>query len=484
MKKIFTFIIFILFISVFAIKVTASTNSYSINFQDKFTVTASIMKIIDTGVYNINDLPIFYSILNDLESDDNTMTFSADLNQLLISKGLNFTSSSSYTTEQWKSDSYYIYEKNAEDSYVDTFNPINGVITEHKRLEISGTKVNFSYIPNGTIKIFVGSCPAGWVNNDNGGGIEIISLLIPNIVHTTCRKVGSSYTYNETSTTKTSISDYFTSTTSSYISFNYGQYLMYTDLLTKTVFEAAGILGYSINPDVTITLINDDVLIIDRHGSPHGTPFIFTKFDHYHHRFAFNQKFNANNSFPYYQDDFTNQFIDSLSNYDCSLLPNYARYFHRLAPRNGDTFYQTVNKYTCTINNSEYSYEVVYDQNKHIVDEPLVLGTYNYYDPVKGQDDLHWLYDVYPYLFWGNTKTDDSNIHERFIWNYDSAYIYAIVEASFPNSILGYEPLYQYRGDELYQAFYDDYYPSCMYDLMYFSLLDDQLTVTEEQMML
>ncbi len=407
-----------MYFTIFLNKYTyASSLTYQINMKDRYTVTASIMKNIDKNP-NIpsGDLQIFYSILNELESNGNNFT-TDNLKSLFTLKNLSFTNSSSYTNEQYKSESYYKYEYYYL-SYDENNQPFNMV--EKKQLVIYGKKVNYTFIPDGTIQSFVGStCPTGWqVYRSDGGGTESISqgLFMPSVVRVNCIKVGTEYSYSETTTTKISSSNFFTNITNRFNYFDYG----FTMELIDT------------NPRVMILLVDDDKLLIWQKDVIFGyditkaPTYKITKYDHYYLRTQKNIIFPVNKS-----DSF-------LDDHSCTSISSTGTYFHKLARYNGDSLYAGNQKYTCT-DNLQGSYEVIYNINNVRVDDPLVYGTYNFYDAdfFAFTMCMHFIADVYPYLYWGNNKMDNSDNYERFIWNRDS---YDILDGNI---------LYKYRNPYL-----------------------------------
>jgi hypothetical protein len=56
--------------------------------------------------------------------------------------------------------------------------------------------------------------------------------------------------------------------------------------------------------------------------------------------------------------------------------------------------------------------EVIFDHLGQRVDDPKNMGTYNYYNPITDPAG-HAIYDVVPYLFWGNIPDDPSTISHR-----------------------------------------------------------------------
>lgn len=412
MKKIISMMIGILLFTLYLSENSyASSLTYQINLQDRYTVTASIMQNIEQNPdISPEDLQIFYSILNELESNGNNYVTTYSLNQLLVQKNLNFINSSSYTTDQYKSESFYKYED---------FN----VNSEEKALFIDGIKVNYSYIPDGTIKRFIGSsCPIGWdvYGDDIGHTYSITINAVPGV---NCIKVGTEYVYSETSINKQVESNYFTTRNKNIISMNYG----FTGEYANT------------NPLVFMILLDDDKLMIwdidDWNGDLNSTPtYSITKFDHYWLR----SQSNVSESWPIEESNIPSEFG--------SPLPAYKRYFHSLARWNGDTLYQDSNKYIRVDVNGISSFELVYDPNGKRVDDPLVYGTYNFFD-AGINCEMHFIADVYPYLIWGNSKLDDSTIFERFIWNNDSYEWGAVASLYFD---WDYDYMFKYRGQSLY----------------------------------
>ena len=63
------------------------------------------------------------------------------------------------------------------------------------------------------------------------------------------------------------------------------------------------------------------------------------------------------------------------------------------------------------------------------------MGTFNFSSGLLHLPN-HYIFDVYPYLIWGNLFTDNSNVRERFIWDKDSLSQSAA--------------LYAFRGENLY----------------------------------
>ncbi len=73
-------------------------------------------------------------------------------------------------------------------------------------------------------------------------------------------------------------------------------------------------------------------------------------------------------------------------------------------------------------------HELIVDKDGNIVNDPLNMGTFNYGTGSNGwSDDYFGIYeidhlidDVIPYLYWGNSKDDPSNMPRRLMWFADS----------------------------------------------------------------
>ena len=79
-----------------------------------------------------------------------------------------------------------------------------------------------------------------------------------------------------------------------------------------------------------------------------------------------------------------------------------------------------------------YGYEVVLDNNKNIITNPLNIGTYNFYnpnldgvesDPLLNGNTKHFLYDVVPYYKYGNSPDDPGIGSDRIIRNLNILFI-------------------------------------------------------------
>jgi len=59
-------------------------------------------------------------------------------------------------------------------------------------------------------------------------------------------------------------------------------------------------------------------------------------------------------------------------------------------------------------------YEVIYDENNRRVDDPRDVGTYNF---VPSGDSAigHFIYDILPWIKWGNSPCDTTTTFERLL---------------------------------------------------------------------
>ncbi len=84
--------------------------------------------------------------------------------------------------------------------------------------------------------------------------------------------------------------------------------------------------------------------------------------------------------------------------------------WHRMGPGNENN-----KKYVSPHpNKAGGSSEVVYHQDRSLATDPANIGTYNYVDhrvSVIG----HLVFDVVPYIFWGNTPSDPTSFWERLM---------------------------------------------------------------------
>ncbi len=130
------------------------------------------------------------------------------------------------------------------------------------------------------------------------------------------------------------------------------------------------------------------------------------------------------------------------SNFGLALLP-IASYFHKLLEQNTNNtkYVKETMYYDLQIDELvPGSLELVYDENGDVEYEDLVTFTFNFgvgiSDPeIEAVPDAHYVRDVYPYLFWGNSLYD-YNSHtplERFVWdkasNIQDNFVYAIIRS-------------------------------------------------------
>ncbi len=191
--------------------------------------------------------------------------------------------------------------------------------------------------------------------------------------------------------------------------------------------------GSVVLPNMTLTLIDNDKLIV----------------------FWGDNQFFINRNFHYNRNVFNIEFDNNIETMDYSTSPAF---FHQLAEYTGDqtnldnlkvTVLETVEHQGINILDSfpDASSEVVYQWDGEvytIVESPLNMGSFNFADArlslshnVTNLVLLHYVYDVYPYMVWGNARNDTSTVRERLIWDQASLSI-------------GRSHLRTYRGRDLY----------------------------------
>lgn len=383
---IFTFIIF------FANQndVQASQSTYQINTTDRYTLTGSIVDIIDEGdLISPEHYSKFYLALKEIEYNENP---SLSPSAILKRYGIPYVSSSSYTNRilsrsTWKYPNFeevdynYIYTGGFDDD------------SEKKWISIEYSQVISGFMSVGTSKVLFGSkCPLEW-NFVNFSGENVV-----------CSKKTSGTSYYSPIALAAQypiVGDQFTR----YFSGDQSIYGYHISYQPKFVFEYSSLLAIGLRQ---FTLIDDDKLII---------------------RSSTQEYFSINRDFHYnrngFNDDFDDITIDSL---------NLSAYFHRLGKFSGDlsnsnngkafkdsfksSFGVSNIKTFFPLAQSEAVYRPVGDEN-YLVHDSLVLGTFNFSSASKHLT-YHYIYDVYPYLIWGNLLQDDSTVKERLIWDKNS----------------------------------------------------------------
>jgi hypothetical protein len=199
-----------------------------------------------------------------------------------------------------------------------------------------------------------------------------------------------------------------------------------------------------IAPKSNIWLINDfegrQKMIIDDAFRDHiGTPFKITQDQHYSRNDDYNWEDTRLNGFTPVENLYS-----SLQEYEDNgyvLQEMKGSYFHQLLGQtNNKKLLKEVMYYNTNCECvSRGSYEIVLDSQENPVFDSLTTFSFNfatndtYYDEwdveewfVDPISDAHYIVDVYPYLFWGNTVEDYKyhSAYERFIWDKDSADIF------------------------------------------------------------
>jgi len=104
------------------------------------------------------------------------------------------------------------------------------------------------------------------------------------------------------------------------------------------------------------------------------------------------------------------QTVKEAEDLDWEKLIDAEAYFHQLGEGNIDNI-----KFVSPDGNRE----VIFNGSGEVVSGSLVKGTYNVYGP--GEKIGHVVFDVVPYIAWGNDTNDPSNIADRIMWSIDAA---------------------------------------------------------------
>ena len=405
-KKVLAIIIILAIIFYYTSQVEMN-ETYTLDTKNHYTLTGSIAKIIEEGtVKQENHYSRFYLLLKEIEQG--TLLSPEDL----LTKYNITIRNTRINSDELTARVYWRYQDfNEEGLYTGGFNALG----ETKKLIIEVLEVNSGYVTKGDVVTkFKQNCPINYdfVEYDN----EFISC--------SAQIDKLSYYIDETKSIRVIRGAFFDR------SFIVDQKLygyQHSELNSlQFTYRSARVL-----PVTTIRLLDDDKMIITW-GS---NAFYITRDFHYNRN-----QFNID--FPEWIDD-PEQVFGSPT----------AAYFHQLGEYSLDQSNANNLKYTIReareINGinilnsfSKASSEVIYrpiDEGYQLVDSPLVLGTFNFADATSLSIVEHWIYDVYPYLIWGNANTDRSSIKERFIWD----------AASWPLS--GGSHLRYLRGENLYE---------------------------------
>ncbi|MBN2834776.1 MAG: hypothetical protein JXR48_07395 [Candidatus Delongbacteria bacterium] len=177
--------------------------------------------------------------------------------------------------------------------------------------------------------------------------------------------------------------------------------------------------------NLTMNIIDDDKLIIYYDNNI----VCMTKEQHYY-RYLNNETYQT-------LSEATNEGFT-----DASTM-GIGNYFHQLGLFNEDSSNLSNAKYTKDASGNQSirwpdsSYECIYDENGQIDTNPLVIGTFNFFN---GLNAGHYAHDVMPYLLWGNSYNDNSTWLERIAWDCQSRNPY----------FTSWQTL---RGNSLYEAY-------------------------------
>lgn len=184
-------------------------------------------------------------------------------------------------------------------------------------------------------------------------------------------------------------------------------------------------------PTATITLIDDDKLFMRFSG---GNTFAINRDFHYQ-RNRFNVRFPVfTTNLSAYGSGWGGSFFHQFGAFtgDVSQYDNTKIWTGETAQFAGVHIQDTFQRAT-----SEAIYQPVKGGYLR-VEAPLNMGSFNFAEGISFEIRRHWIYDVYPYLLWGNAQNDPSSLRERLIWD----------AASTP--ISGEADLRSFRGEDLY----------------------------------
>lgn len=390
------FVISFFFVFKLQFNVYGSSEKYVINTSDLFTLSGSIVKIVnDDTLYEDEHYSRFYLLLKDIEYG-----LSQSPITLLSKYGVPYTASTSYTNRiqvraTWEYDNFVVageYHGGFTEEY------------EIKRISIEYVPTTYQYLSAGNQRpLFMSSCPLGWTFK------YFFSPYNENVV---CSVNSSGYKrFSSGITPSQNIikGEYFIR----YFDTNQAIYGYHTSYQPKFNFSYKYDQFNLLSPSSSITLIDDDKLLIKKNN----------KVD-----FMINREFHYDrNQFNFVFDSVVYVLPGTLSLFN---------YFHMLGNYNGDTSnFNNIKRIVDDHSSSGYidditlmfenaTSEAIYKESGNqyvLVTDPLVMGTFNF----SSDTEEHYRFDVYPYLIWGNLNTDRSTIRERFTWedNATKAYL-------------------------------------------------------------
>lgn len=401
----FLIVLGVVFGVIFALQ-SSGEPRYILDTRNHNTLQASIVHYVKNGVDEAADYTRFYHVLQALEND-----YEGDLDELLTENGFIYRSeprfSPVYTKTRWH---YQVFDEYG--AYWSGFDEEH----EIKQLHVTYWTKNSPTMP----RFIAGDgclMPKDFVEV-----IAMVSDCLP-------ERYGAVYdrpSYIEKQEVfGTQFTRYF-----DHDQTEYGYDHHTTPTLT---FQYRSRLAGS--PTATITLIDDDKMLLSWTTAFTDQSFAITRAFHY-------QRNDFNQQFPLITDD-----IDMLG----SSVPAF---FHQLSLYDGDTSQLNNIKVTTAPSqmfNGVYlpdvdgfqrvSSEAIYQPRGTLfkrVDHPLNMGSFNFSEGVSREMRGHFARDVYPYLIWGNHEDDPSTLRERLIWDY----------ASVP--VFGDSDLRTVRGSSLY----------------------------------
>ncbi len=424
-------LVFVAILVVVLIRSSFEEPKYAIDTTTKATMHASIIELLQEDFIQNEDHHKFYLLL--VESEAGT---EVDPETLLAKYGIPYVQTEGDTLGK-ATLTRLEYEDFRDGLYTGGFS----LVQETKRLKITYVEVQEVFVEEGeTFCLFGNSCPTGWTHVEDDvlsvtcqsedTGIQPLALWEESEVrHFHTR-------YFERRLDRPQNLYGYEDTYNPYITFTYRSHI-------PAGFFGPFIQGF-ITPLATITLIDDDKLHIE---------------------WGEDETFVINRRFHHERNTFNIDFAPALDTLPASPSPAF---FHQLGHHTGDESNFENVKFTLAdrvlvddldIYDSfpHASSEAVYRLDGDIyqlIEDPLNMGSFNFADTAvldilfnRERIVLHYIYDVYPYLLFGNAPGDCSSVQERFIWDRASL------------SVPSRSHLRAYRGEDLYHHDDADYSP-------------------------
>jgi hypothetical protein len=407
--------LFVVFATSLLVQTKATVYIYDMDPTNKYSLSASIQAILESGRYDDNDITKFYFILKEVE--EGTIPTARDLlRKYNVDYEISVIPKSVIPAVSWK--------------YLTSISPYYAGFSkseENKKLVATFVDLELRYFTSGSVVTMgINQCPYGWVNISQTGFTS------------SCAKIRTGFSYYAGLNSKTIESRYFTRLFDSNVDQSiYGYDSSYQPKFTFSYQRKAS------SSEVRMTLIDHDKLIVERivAGSIEDTFYITKDFHYSRNQFQV--------VFPGLESEFRSELF---AEYECD---SKSAYFHQLAIFNGDTSNLRNKKFVCKAESSFViteilesfplaASEVVYTGAGSRVTQHTNFGTFNF----SVDTEEHYMMDVYPYLLWGNSPYDSTTLKERLIWDYDSRRINL------------FDNLRKWRGDILFSRYSARIHPS------------------------